>query len=234
MITVQVRFFAAAADAAGAREAEFQLHGQPTLQNLVGLIEAKHERLQGYCGRLAYAVNQEYANNDIILQDGDEVAVIPPVSGGAENDRIELTADPIDPAEVTQWVCGDPANGGIDLFLGVTRSEEHPENGDLERLDYYAYEEMALKELHRLAVEARGRWPVGRLAIIHRTGQVGLGEPSVAVVVACPHRAESFEACRFLIDELKKTAPIWKQEVWRSKETSWAQGHSPESGDKAE
>jgi len=115
-----------------------------------------------------------------------------------------------------------PEAGGIALFLGITRAQSGPakggaageEVGRLVALDYEAYEEMAQAQMRKMAADAGARWPVCRVVIWHRIGEVKVGEPSVIVAVSCPHRGEAFEACEFLIDELKKMAPIWKREMY--------------------
>ena len=126
---------------------------------------------------------------------------------------IRFFADALDVAAAVAAV-NAPHAGGIDLFIGTTRAQQHPERGELVALDYEAYEEMAVCELRRLAESARSQWPVVRLVMWHRVGRVAVGEPSVVIAVSCPHRAEAFEACRFMIDELKKSAPIWKKEIY--------------------
>jgi molybdopterin synthase catalytic subunit len=119
-----------------------------------------------------------------------------------------------------------PEGGGICLFLGVTRADHAAAGaggdalGPLLALDYQAYVEMAQKEIRKLAAEAAARWPVCRLVVWHRLGEVPVGEPSVIVAVSCPHRAEAFDACEFLIDELKRIAPIWKREI-RQRGSRW-------------
>jgi molybdopterin synthase catalytic subunit len=136
---------------------------------------------------------------------------------------ISLQVAPLDVAAAVHRVTC-PEAGGMALFLGVTRAESadsHPSNdslGALLALDYQSYEQMAQKELHRLAAAAAARWPICRLVVWHRLGEVKVGEPSVIIAVSCPHRAEAFDACEFLIDELKKTVPIWKREVFQGGE----------------
>ena len=126
--------------------------------------------------------------------------------------------------------CDDPAAGGIDVFIGTTRAETGADGRELVALDYEAYPEMALEQMHALARRAREKWPVLRLALLHRVGRVPLGEPSVVVAAACPHRAEAFEACRWLIDTLKADVPIWKKEVWSDGTGTWALGTTPGGG----
>ncbi len=138
-------------------------------------------------------------------------------------DRILLTDNAFDiAAEIARVQSGD--SGGVNVFLGCTRHDTSPDGKPLIALDYEAYSELAIKQLTELVSAARTRWKLSAVSIIHRTGSVGLGEPSVLIVVATAHRAESFEACRFLIDELKKSAAIWKKEVWADGKTSWTKG----------
>ena len=128
-------------------------------------------------------------------------------------DSLELTAEPLDAAAAVRIVTCAEA-GGIDVFIGTTRAERHQQAGALLRLDYEAYPEMAMAEMKKLAAAAREKWPIERLAMWHRVGAVAVGEASVVIAVSCGHRGEAFDACRFLIDELKKTVPIWKKEVY--------------------
>lgn len=131
---------------------------------------------------------------------------------------------PLDVAAAVAFV-STPAAGGIGVFLGTTRGESHPDGRRrLVALDYEAYEPMAVKQMHALASAARARWPIVRLALLHRTGRVALAEPSVVIAVSTPHRAESFEACRWLIDTLKIDVPVWKKEVWDDGSGSWVEG----------
>ena len=143
-------------------------------------------------------------------------------------DRIQITSEPIDVAAMIAWV-SSPQSGGIAIFLGCTRGETHADGRQLVALDYEAYEQMAEPQLHNMVAQARKRWPIIRAAVSHRTGQVLVSEPSVAIVVGTPHRADAFEACRFLIDELKKSAAIWKKEIWNEGDASWVKGVLPET-----
>jgi molybdopterin synthase catalytic subunit len=135
-------------------------------------------------------------------------------------DWISIIPEPLPTAEVVAFV-HDPTAGGIDVFLGTTRAEKNERGQELLSLDYEAYHEMASRQLQSLARRARERWPIIKLALLHRMGRVGLGEPSVVIAVSTPHRAEAFEACRFLIDELKRDVAIWKKEVWAAGEGTW-------------
>lgn len=132
-----------------------------------------------------------------------------------EHDWIQLHPEPIDTAPVIEFV-SDPRAGGIAVFLGTTRAQAGTGDQKLVALDYEVYEQMAHKQMLDLAARARERWPIQRLAILHRIGRVPLSEPSVIIAVSTPHRAEAFEACRWLIDTLKAEVAIWKKEIWET------------------
>ena len=149
------------------------------------------------------------------------------------DDRIELSANPLDVAEAIAFV-SDLAAGGVAVFLGTTRDETRADGARLVALDYEAYEALAVKQLGDLVAEARRRWPVARCVALHRTGRVALAEPSVVLAVSTPHRGEAFEACRWLIDSLKQLAAIWKQEVWTDGTRTWVEGSVPSSTTPAE
>ena len=131
---------------------------------------------------------------------------------------IKITAEPIDYAAVTDLV-RSPLAGAVCTFLGTVR--EFTGDRRTVALAYESYPEMALKKMAELEGEARRRWPVIELALVHRVGNLELGEVSVAVAVSCPHRHESFEACRWLIDTLKQVVPIWKKEIWADGNEEW-------------
>jgi molybdopterin synthase catalytic subunit len=131
---------------------------------------------------------------------------------------IELTREPIDPASLTERVRSAQA-GAVVTFLGTVR--ELTEGRRTTALDYEAYPEMARRELEKLEAAARQRWPMVECAIVHRFGRMELGDVSVAIAVSCPHRSQAFDACRFLIDQLKQVVPIWKCEHWADGTTQW-------------
>ena len=135
-------------------------------------------------------------------------------------DWIALSPTSLDVAAAEQFAT-DPAAGGICTFAGTTRAETNATGQPLIALDYEAYPEMAEKQLRALAKGARDRWPIVKLVLLHRLGRVPIAEASVLISVSTPHRAASFEACRFLIDELKKDVAIWKKEVWQAGEATW-------------
>jgi molybdopterin synthase catalytic subunit len=189
------------------------------LGNEIPALAAHHDRV-------AFAVNCEYVKDDYQPRNNDEIAFIPPVSGGADAPwvgSIAIGREPLDIEELEQEVA-HPAAGAIVTFAGTTRRDNVGRR--VLRLEYEAYEPMALSEMRKLADEAGQRWQIVRIAIRHRIGVVEIGQTSVAIAVAAAHRAEAFEACRFAIDRLKEVVPIWKKEyfeggaVWIGCQTS--------------
>jgi molybdopterin synthase catalytic subunit len=134
------------------------------------------------------------------------------------SDLVRLVDHPIDVARILET---SPADGAVCLFVGVVRNEH--DGRRVERLEYEAYEEMAVPLMKEIAAEAKRRFPVTEVRLVHRVGRLAIGETSVAVAVASPHRAEAFEACRFAIDKLKATVPIWKKEHYADG-TAWLEG----------
>jgi molybdopterin synthase catalytic subunit len=143
-----------------------------------------------------------------------------PMTKNTSNDWLAIRPDSLPLADVTAFV-SSPQAGGVDIFLGVTRSETHADGRALVALDYEAYTAMAEQQLHDLAKRARDRWPIVKLVLLHRVGRVALGEASVIIAVSTPHRAEAFDACRWIIDTLKKEVTLWKKEIWTDGSATW-------------
>ena len=181
---------------------------------------------------IAVSVNAEYATARHVLRDGDEVGLLPPVSGGAprtaealdgcveQPNVVALTREPIDAEKlVAETKSGE--DGAVVVFDGIVRNNTRGRR--TLHLDYEAYEEMALKQMEGLAEQAREKFGVRQVTIVHRMGRLGIGETSVLIVVASAHRGAAFEACRWVIDTLKKTVPIWKKETFADGAV-WADG----------
>ena len=164
-----------------------------------------------------YAVNREYAGADTVLAPGDEIALIPPVSGG----DFKLSAEPLSLDAAVREVSRDEA-GAIATFTGTVRNRSR--DRDVLHLEYEAYEGMAEETMVTLAEGLRARYSVSEIAIHHRIGRVEIGEPSVVIAVSAPHRADALAACREAIDMLKETVPLWKKEVYEGGEEWIGQG----------
>jgi len=175
----------------------------------------------------AIAVNHEYADKTRTLADGDEVAILPPVSGGAHggahdgaHNKVELVRERIDPERIVRELKAG-SDGAVCVFDGIVR--DNSRGRETLHLDYEAYEEMALRQMLALRGQAIAQFGVREVAIVHRLGRLYVGETSVLIAVASAHRAAAFEACRWLIDTLKTTVPIWKREQFADGAV-WADG----------
>jgi len=231
MIQIRVLAFGVLKDSLGAEAVPVELPASATVAELLVQLGGSHPAvtLRG----IAVSVNAEYATAGTVLREGDEVGLLPPVSGGAprtgiarpgsgrtanvSNESIEgstviaLTRERID-AEKLVAAAKSGEDGAVVLFYGIVRN--HSLGRKTLFLDYEAYEEMAAKQMRELVDAARTRFGVRHVTIFHRLGRLEVGETSVLIVVASGHRTQAFEACRWLIDTLKKTVPIWKKETF--------------------
>jgi molybdopterin converting factor subunit 1 len=205
---ITVKLFGAARETAGSKELSLALPDASRVGDVWAQLVAEYPALEAFENRLAVSVNLEISSLDAPLEDADEVAFLPPVSGGSGS--CTLSQGPIDVGRVVSRVSG-PGMGGIVTFVGAVRNRAR--GRDIRHLEYEAYPEMAEREMERIAAQAAERWPGTKVAIAHRAGHLEIGEIAVVVAAAAPHRAEAFEACRFAIDTLKQTVPIWKKEV---------------------
>lgn len=217
-----VRLFAVLRERAGAGEIVLDdLPGELTLGELKAELARRRPEL-GDLSHVAGVVGTEYASDERVLTARDELSLLPPVSGGSGDDPQDLergvfalSSEPLDVGALQARV-QHPSCGAVVLFTGTTR--EHNRGQDVVRLDYEAFEEMAGPEMGRIFVDCRARFAeqAGRLRMlcVHRTGTVPVGEPSVVIAVASPHRDAAFAAARFLIDTLKERLPVWKKEVY--------------------
>ncbi|RJP37053.1 MAG: molybdopterin converting factor subunit 1 [Phycisphaerales bacterium] len=229
-MTVTVLYFGPSAGWIGAESESIDLPAGATLAALIDALRRRHSAADLVRAGVRFAVNERFAPPDAVLNDGDEVAVIPPVSGGQDDPAprrepiwVELAHSAIPVHEVRAWVGGDARFGGIVTFDGVTRAESDAEHGRLLHLEYSAYEGMALRQMRELARRAAVDFQAGRVAIVHRLGEVVLADVSVSIAVAAAHRADAFEACRWLIDALKSDVPIWKRDVFEDGFQRWVE-----------
>ncbi len=208
-MNLRVVYFAAARDLAGCGEEAFAFPAQaPTLAEFVSWLGDRRPRLSPYLARMRFALNGEFADSEARLGDGDEVAVLPPVAGGAG----ELAAVRDEPLSIDEVLAAvrQPSAGGIALFVGTVR--DHHRGQPVERLDYEAYRLLAEKEMRRI-VEALMAAHVGtRVAAVHRVGELVIGDTAVIVAASAAHRDEAFALCRAAVDQIKERVPIWKRE----------------------
>lgn len=209
---VRVLYFGALKDIFHREEDAVSLPPGATVSTLLDHYRAVAPEQSGFWSILAVAVNQEYARPDQLLADDDEIALLPPVSGGSGRAaHVALVREPIDSAGLAKALkLGE--DGAVVVFDGIVRN--HTRGRTTRHLMYEAYEAMALDQMRKLAAEAVERFAVRDVAVVHRLGQLGVGETSVLIVVASAHRAAAFDACRWLIDTLKSTVPIWKKEFF--------------------
>ncbi|HEX8688399.1 MAG TPA: molybdenum cofactor biosynthesis protein MoaE [Pyrinomonadaceae bacterium] len=227
-VRVRVLFFGAAREAAADEAVLTLAPGATARQGLERVLE-EYPDLVRFRSSLLVAVNQEYARElDVELEDGDELALFPPVSGGdgeppQEDDAVdffELTTEPIDVGSVARRVV--PRRCGATVTLdGYAR--EWTRGRRTLHLVYEAYAPMALAEMRRLGEEAHRLFDIAHVGIVHRTGRTEIGETSVVIAVSAPHRRAAFEACEWAIRELKRTVPIWKKEFFEGGEV-WVEG----------
>ena len=223
---VRVRLFAIQRELAGTREVALDLAEGGSVEDAWQALVARYPALAPGRAFVRFARNADYAEPGTTLADGDELAVIPPVSGGTEGRILELRDEPFasDILAELEARLARPEDGAVVGFIGRTRATPgtpapgqeaeaaRHEGRSVELLEYEAHEPMVLGVLGHIADEIRDRFGVERLAIVHRTGDVPLGEASVAIVAVAPHRDAAFQAARYAIDETKARAPIWKAE----------------------
>ena len=223
-MNVTVRLYASLAETAGVREVALaDLPPSLTAGDLGAAVFERFPALAPLRESVIFAVNAEYVRPDHPVQAGDEVALIPPVSGGSsapEAELFQIKRTALDVPAIQELVRRDAA-GALSIFVGVVRDSN--QGREVDHLEYDAYPAMATKVMRQIAAEARARWEISEIAMHHRVGRLGIGEASVIVAVSAPHRGESIAACQYGIDRLKAIVPIWKKEVWRDGE-HWVEG----------
>lgn len=211
-MVVSVRLFAGLREQAGMRGREIELPDGATVADVWPVLGLGDEP-----SGLLYALNREYVERSAALSGGDEVALIPPVSGGA----FLLSEEPLSLDDAVREVASDEA-GAIATFIGTTRS--HSRDRDVIRLEYEAYEGMAEQTMAAIAAELKERYDLREIAIHHRIGVVDVGDTSVVIAVSAAHRGDALAACRDAIDTLKVKVPLWKKEIYVGGEEWIGQG----------
>jgi len=226
---VRVLFFGMLKDLAGRGSDCLSLPEGSTLGDVLSLYQGRIPGLKNFSTAIAMSLNQEYAGADAKLHAGDEIGLLPPVSGGSgsppdhrsdSGPRVAITREKIRTQEILDRI-KQPEDGAVVVFEGMVRN--HTRNRRTLYLDYEAYEEMAGKQLESLAAQAAGQFAIRDAIIVHRLGRLQIGETSVLIAVASAHRSAAFDACHWLIDTLKRTVPIWKKEYFEDGAV-WADG----------
>lgn len=212
-IRITALLFGQAREWAGTSSLDLTLSAPATVESAFAALKTRHPKLADLERSLLFAVNEEYASRSHLLTDGDQLAVLPPVSGGEAESRdiYEITHEAIDISKLrARLLEGD--SGAVVIFDGVARN--NTKGRRTKYLDYEGYEPMSLRTMEQIGREIRERWPINRIGIIHRLGRIETTESSVVIVITSPHRKIAFEACHYAIDRLKKIVPIWKKEYF--------------------
>ena len=218
---ITIRYFAAHREISGVQSEILDVPEASTLADVWQVLEERYPALAPYRNRVLLAQNERFVPASTILNAGDVVAFIPPVSGGSSTPPFLVTAAPLDPAPLVALV-GAPGIGAIVTFSGTVR--DHFGERSTARLEYEAYSEMATAVLADIAVDATQRFGLGNVAIHHRIGILEIGDVAVIVVVAAAHRGPALQATAWIMDRIKEIAPIWKKEHWADGENEWV-GH---------
>jgi molybdopterin synthase catalytic subunit len=227
---VRLLFFATLKDIVGAREMRLEMPAGATVGDVLTHLEATYPRVKGYRPVVLTAINEEYVDQGARVEDGDEVAIFPPVSGGEVGSDVltisrtgelyQITREPIDAQKISRQLLR-AEDGAICVFEGVVRNNSKGKR--TLHLVYEGYETMALKKLEEIGIFVKQAWDIGCVAIVHRLGHLDIGETSVAVIVTSAHRRVAFDSCHYAIDKLKKVVPIWKKEFFEDGEI-WIEG----------
>ena len=231
---VRILLFARLRDLLGTDSVELESSDIESVGDAYRILRARHPELEAFSRSLLVAVNQEFADWDTPVREGDELALFPPVSGGqpaadadypvdAGGDIYRIVRESIRTQGLVSQLTRDQ-DGAAVTFLGIVR--DNTRGRRTTHLYYEAYEPMALRKMREIGESLRQRWQIGRVGMVHRLGRLEIGEVSVAIVVTSPHRGIAFESCRYAIDRLKQTVPIWKKEFFEDGEV-WVEGEFP-------
>jgi len=218
-IQITVLFFGRLREIAGCSEDILALAEPASLRQVFEHYAARFPSLHDLRGSVVMARNHEFSNPSTLLADRDEVALLPPVSGGSDS-RFALTRDPIDTQRLARSVAA-ASDGAVVTFEGIVR--DNTKGRKTRYLEYEGYEPMALKIMSELGEQLLAAHAIGQIAMVHRLGRMEIGEASVAIAVSAPHRRPAFEASQEAIDTLKRTVPIWKKEFFDDGEV-WVEG----------
>ena len=217
---VNILFFGPARDLTGFEREQVEIAPGESVGDLQARYEGRFPRMREMAGSLLAAVNQEMADRSCVLQDGDEVAFMPPVSGGTEEDFFQITCEPIATHALARQLKA-PEDGAIVIFEGIVRN--HSQGRKTLFLEYEAYEPMAIRKLEEIGREVKEKFAIHRIGIVHRIGRLEIGQTSVSIVVSAAHRSPAFAACHYALDRLKQIVPIWKKEYFEDGAV-WAEG----------
>lgn len=217
---IKVLFFGFTHDVTGLREEHVEVGEGENLHGLRQIYESRFPRLGELAGSLLFAVNQQIAEPLAVLHDGDEVAFMPPVSGGMDDSCYRITGDEISTSDFAKSL-QTQEDGATVTFEGIVRN--HSNGKKTLYLEYEAYQTMAIRKMEEIGAEAKTKFEINSVGIIHRVGRLEIGEVSVAIVVTAAHRSPAFEACQYLIDRLKQVVPIWKKEYFEDG-AIWVEG----------
>ncbi len=198
---VVVRYFAIYREAAGESQVEIDVSEGSTLGDVLEIVFKRHPKLEKWADSIVCSVNKKYADNDKVLAEGDEIALLPPVSGGGRMFEEDFQVEEMLSSLKTE------TTGAVVFFVGVVRKDPGTEAIVVE-----SYPEMAEEKLEEIILQSKERFHIEKMDIIHRTGELSVGENIVLIGASAPHRKEAFEACSWAIDEIKKIVPIWKKD----------------------
>ena len=228
-MNVTISLFAGLHSLVGKRNLTLELADGATIDHLRTKLGELYPVVVPYLATLVCAVDDDYVPVDHTLCDGDDVALIPPVSGGSGT-LFLITAEPLDAQQLVDAVRLDES-GAVTLFHGVARN--HSDGRAVRALEYEAHESLAEKKLREVADDVRRRFDITGIGVHHRTGRVEIGETSLLVAVSAAHRREAFEACHYAVDRIKEVVPIWKKESWEDGSGEWVEGHAVDVPERA-